>query len=62
MSAKNPAFISPAGSLPKFRFQQQPQAQAAQQEVKKFSAASSPTLDLVAQAGRDRLQGDGNFG
>lgn len=42
--------------------QQQAQAQAAQQEVKKFSAASSPTLDLVAQAGRDRLQGDGNFG
>ena len=48
-------------SNPQLRLQQA-QAQAAQQEVKKFSAASSPTLDLVAQAGRDRLQGDGNFG
>jgi outer membrane protein len=34
----------------------------ARQEVKKHQARSGITLDLVAQAGRDRLSGDGDFG
>lgn len=34
----------------------------AQQEVKKHQARGGITLDLVAQAGRDRLSGDGDFG
>lgn len=32
------------------------------QEVKKHQARGGITLDLVAQAGRDRLSGDGDFG
>lgn len=32
------------------------------QEVKKHQASGGITLDLVAQAGRDRLSGDGDFG
>lgn len=34
----------------------------ARQEVKKHQARGGMTLDLVAQAGRDRLSGDGDFG
>jgi len=36
--------------------------QVAQQEVAKYSKAAATTLDLVAQAGRDQLSGNGNFG
>ena len=38
------------------------QVQVAQQEVAKFSALGSATLDVVAQAGQDRLSGSGDFG
>lgn len=38
------------------------QADVAQQEVRKHGALSSPTLDLVAQAARDRISGSGDFG
>ena len=38
------------------------QVQVAQQEVAKFSALGSSTLDVVAQAGQDRLTGSGDFG
>jgi outer membrane protein len=38
------------------------QVQLAQQEVAKFSALGSSTLDVVAQAGQDRLSGSGDFG
>ena len=41
---------------------QQAQAEAAQQEVEKHRAVASPTLDLVAQATRDRISGTGDFG
>ena len=41
---------------------QQAAVQVAQQEVAKHQAASAATLDLVAQAGRDRLSGNGSFG
>jgi outer membrane protein len=41
---------------------QQAQADAAREEVRKHSAAGSPTLDLIAQATRDRLSGSGDFG
>jgi outer membrane protein len=41
---------------------QQAQADAAQQEVRKHSAMASPTLDMVAQASRDRISGTGDFG
>lgn len=34
----------------------------AKEEAAKFSALASPTLDLVAQVGRDRLSGSGDFG
>jgi outer membrane protein len=34
----------------------------ARHEVKKHQARGGVTLDLVAQAGRDRLSGDGDFG
>ena len=34
----------------------------ARREVKKHKARGGVTLDLVAQAGRDRLSGDGDFG
>jgi outer membrane protein len=34
----------------------------ARQEVRKHQARGGITLDLVAQAGRDRLSGDGDFG
>jgi outer membrane protein len=34
----------------------------AQQEVNKHQATGGITLDLVAQAGRERLSGDGDFG
>ena len=37
-------------------------AQAAQEEARKFSAAGGTTLDLVAQAGQQRLSGNGDFG
>jgi outer membrane protein len=38
------------------------QWEVARQEVKKHEARGGVTLDLVAQAGRDRLNGDGDFG
>jgi outer membrane protein len=38
------------------------QVQVAQQEVAKFSALGSATLDVVAQSGQDRLSGSGDFG
>jgi outer membrane protein len=41
---------------------QQAQADAAREEVRKHSATASPTLDLIAQATRDRLSGSGDFG
>lgn len=41
---------------------QQASAESSRQEVKKHSAAAAPTLDLVAQAGRERLSGTGDFG
>jgi outer membrane protein len=34
----------------------------ARREVDKYRALTSPTLDLVARAGDDRLSGDGDFG
>lgn len=34
----------------------------AREEAAKFSAMASPTLDLVAQLGRERLSGSGDFG
>jgi outer membrane protein len=34
----------------------------AQQEAQKYSALASPTLDLVAHVGQDRLSGSGDFG
>lgn len=36
--------------------------EVARQEVAKSSAANSPTVDLVAQAGYERLSGQGDFG
>lgn len=41
---------------------QQAQADAAQQEIEKHRAVASPTLDLVAQATRERISGTGDFG
>jgi len=41
---------------------QQAQRDAAQQEIQKHRAVSSPTLDLIAQASRERLSGSGDFG
>ncbi|MEW6100395.1 MAG: TolC family outer membrane protein [Pseudomonadota bacterium] len=38
------------------------QLQVAEEEARKTSAALSPTVDLVAQAKRDRLSGSGDFG
>ena len=46
---------------PQLRLQQS-QAEAAREEVRKHSVAASPTLDLVAQASRERLSGSGDFG
>lgn len=37
-------------------------AEVARQEASKYSYRSSATVDLVAQAGRDRLNGGGDFG
>ncbi len=37
-------------------------AQAAHEEARKFSAAGGATVDLVAQAGQQRLSGNGDFG
>jgi len=48
-------------SNPQLRLQKV-HAESARQEVKKHSAIASPTLDLVAQAGRERLSGSGDFG
>jgi len=36
--------------------------EVAAEEAAKFSLAASPTIDLVAQAGKDRLSGSGDFG
>ena len=36
--------------------------QLAAEESAKFSVAASPTIDLVAQIGQDRLSGSGDFG
>lgn len=36
--------------------------EVANEEAAKFSLAASPTIDLVAQAGQDRLSGSGDFG
>ncbi|MFC5497921.1 TolC family outer membrane protein [Caenimonas terrae] len=41
---------------------QQANAQSAAQEVARRSARAGVTLDLVAEAGRDRLAGSGDFG
>jgi len=41
---------------------QRANADAARQETRKHTALAAPTLDLVAQAGRDRLSGSGDFG
>ena len=41
---------------------QEVQADAAQQEVRKHGALAAPTLDLVAQASRERISGTGDFG
>ena len=41
---------------------QEAQADAAQQELRKHSAQASPTLDVVAQASRERIGGSGDFG
>lgn len=41
---------------------QQQAAEIARQEVRKQDALSSVTVDLVAQAGQDRLKGQGDFG
>lgn len=41
---------------------QRANAESAHQEILKHNAAAAPTLDLVAQAGRDRLSGSGDFG
>ena len=41
---------------------QRANADAARQETRKHSALAAPTLDLLAQAGRDRLSGSGDFG
>jgi len=38
------------------------QLRNAQQEVRKTAAAISPTLDAVAQVGRERIAGSGDFG
>ncbi len=38
------------------------QAEVAHQEVAKHEAQAAPTVDLVAQASRDRLSGGGDFG
>ena len=40
----------------------QARVRSAQQEVRKAGGVLSPTLDVVAQIGRDRLSGDGDFG
>lgn len=37
-------------------------ADVAKQEAKKYSRSSSATVDLVAQVGRERLSGSGDFG
>ena len=37
-------------------------AEVARQEARKFSLRASATVDVVAQAGRDRLTGNGDFG
>ncbi len=41
---------------------QQAQVDVAQQDIQKHRAVSAPTLDLVAQATRDRITGTGDFG
>ena len=41
---------------------QRSNAESARQEVRKHGALAAPTLDLVAQAGRERLSGSGDFG
>ena len=41
---------------------QQIAAEIARQEVRKHDALSSVTVDLVAQAGKDRVWGSGDFG
>ena len=41
---------------------QKANAESARQEVRKHGAAAAPTLDLVAQLGRERLSGNGDFG
>ncbi len=41
---------------------QQLSLEIARQETSKFGARAAPTVDLVAQAGRDRLSGSGDFG
>ncbi len=38
------------------------QVEVAQQEIHKHSALATPTMDVVAQASRDRLSGSGDFG
>ena len=41
---------------------QRANADSARQEIRKHGALAAPTLDLVAQAGRERLSGSGDFG
>lgn len=50
-----------ASSNPSLRMQSA-RVEVARQEAAKFRAVSSPSLDLVAKAGRDRLAGSGDFG
>lgn len=38
------------------------QVEAAQLDVEKYRAVASPTLDLVAQAARERIHGSGDYG
>lgn len=40
----------------------QAQVEAARQEARKTAGALAPTVDLVAQVGRERLSGSGDFG
>ncbi len=49
------------GQNPLLRMQMA-KSQAAHEEARKFSAAGGATLDLVAQAGQQRLSGNGDFG
>lgn len=57
-----PYWLTEAMEKNPFLRMQMANLQASQQELAKYSAAAATTLDLVAQAGRDQLSGNGNFG